>query len=258
MTIMETINTANDLVAQLTGTLKSRDDMRLKNLQQAASLAAIEKSSMEREQARLTKKYGANSAQASAAADHLTLLGQESQALAADITRASLPVPATEAGKFVVYGRILDAQGKGLSSLKVTATDAKGSALATGSSKAEGVFEVSVPLTQKRITGKEAAAAKKEGAAAKIIEGEAASAPPPTVSFQLVITGSKLQQPYTFPETMTATDGRLAYREIVLPGAAGSTGGGTTGGTAGTTGGATTRTQKTKTQTTKTQPTKKK
>jgi hypothetical protein len=211
MTTMETINTANDLVAQLTGTLKSRDDMRLKNLQQAASLAAIEKSSMEREQARLAKKYGSNSAQATAAAEHLILLDQESQAMATDIARASLPVPAAEAEKFVVYGRILDAQGKGLSGLKVTATDAKGAALATGSSKVEGVFEVTVPVTtQKRTTGKEAEAAKKESEAAAV-------APPPPVSLQLVITGNKLWQPYTSPETITAVSGRLAYREITLP-----------------------------------------
>src|SRR5215471_16451030 len=117
MTTMETINTANDLAAQLTATLKSRDDLQLKNLQQAASLAAIEKTSMEREQARLAKKYGANSAQASAAADRLNLMARERDALAADIARASTPAPATKAGEFVVYGRILDAQGKGVPSL---------------------------------------------------------------------------------------------------------------------------------------------
>jgi hypothetical protein len=208
---METINTANDLVAQLTGTLKSRDDLRLKNLQQAAGLAAMEKSSMEREQARLAKKYGANSVQASAADERLALMGQESQALAADIARASLPVPATEAGKFVVYGRITDAQGKGLRGLKVTATDANGSALAIGSSKAEGLFEVRVPMTtQKRTAGKEAQAARKAGEPAAV-------ATPLPVTFQLVITGSKLQRPYTSPETITATAGRLAFREITLP-----------------------------------------
>ncbi len=214
---METINTANDLVAQLKGSLQSRDDVRLKNLQQAASLAAMEKASMEREHARLAKKYGANSAQVAVAASRLTLMAQENDALAADIARASLPVPATEVGKFVVYGRITNAQGKGLSGLKVTATDAKGSVLASGSSKAEGLFEARVPLTtKKRTAGKEAAATKKE-------DEKAAEASLPPVSFQLVITGSKLRQPYTSSETITAVSGRLAYREITLPDTVGRT-----------------------------------
>lgn len=204
---METTNTANDLVAQLVGTLQSRDDMRLANLKQAASLAALEKSAMEKEQARLAEKYGANSAQASAAAARLTLLDQESAALDADIARASIPVPATDAGTFVVYGRIFDAQGKGISGAKVTARDAKGSALASDASKAQGMFEVRVPLVT------QIQAAKKEG--------EAAAAPPSPVSFQLVITERKLEQPYTSPETITATPGRLAFREITLPGSVG-------------------------------------
>lgn len=172
---------------------------------------------MERERARLAKKYGANSAQASAAAEHLTLLGQERQTLAADIARASLPVPATEAGMFVVYGRIITAQGKGLSGLKVTATDVKGSVLSSGSSKAEGLFEARVPLTtKKRTVGEKAVPTKKEN------EG-AAEASPPSVSFKLVITGSKLRQAYTSPETITAVPGRLAYREITLPDTVGRT-----------------------------------
>jgi hypothetical protein len=206
---METTNLANDLVAQLTGTLKSRDDMRLTHLKQAASLAALERSALEREQKRLVKRYGANSSQASAAAGRLTLLDQESAALAADIARASIPVPAVEAGTFVVYGRIFDAQGKGVSGAKLTATDAKGSALADGRSKDQGMFEVRVPLLSQTKAGK-----KKEQADKR--EAEAA-APPEPVGFQLVITGGKLAQPYTSPETITATTGRLAYREITLP-----------------------------------------
>jgi hypothetical protein len=203
MTNMQTTNTSNDVVTKLTGTLASRDAMRLTQLKLAASLVAAERSAIDGEQKRLAKKYGAASPQAVAAANRLTQLDQESAALTADITRTSSPVPAVEAGSFLVCGKIFDAQGKGVSGAKLTAAETSGAELASGTSNVQGAFELRVPLAAQKKAG------KKEDVA------PVAEVP---VSFQLVITGENLDQPYTYPETFTAAAGRLTYREITLPG----------------------------------------
>jgi hypothetical protein len=199
---MDTTNTANDLATELAGILQSRDATRLAQLKQAASLAGAQRSAMETEQKRLMGKYGAGSPQAAAAAQRLALLDQDTTALAGSIARASTPVPAIEAGKCVIYGRLLDAQGKGVSGAKLTATDANGSAIASGASKAQGIFEISVPLQSSR---KSTVKAAEEAAPASV------------VTVQVVITSKDLAQPSTFPETITCIAGRIAYREITLP-----------------------------------------
>jgi len=199
---MDTTNPTNDLATQLAGTLQSRDGLRLAQLKQAASLSAAQKSAMEKEQQRLARKYGASSTQAAAAADRLTALNLESDALADMIARASTPVPVVEPGQFVIYGRLFDPTGAGVSGAKLTANDTNGSPIATGTSKAQGVFEVNVPLQSKGKSSRKAA-------------DEATVDSPVTV--QIVITGKTLPQPYTLPQTITSVAGRSGYLEITLP-----------------------------------------
>jgi hypothetical protein len=200
MVTMPSTNTPNDLARQLAATLASRDATRLTQLKFAASLAAAEQSALQNEQKRLSAKYGATSAQATAAASGLKTLGTENDALTSAIARSSVELPKSDAGQFLVTGTILDANGKGLRGAKITATDANGKALASGSSKVQGQFELRVPVK----------------APAKPAANEAAAQPP--VSLQLVIAHKSLQQPYTYPETFAAVGGRLAYRQIPLTG----------------------------------------
>ncbi len=200
---MEANFTANDLMARVAGALEDRDSARLAELTRAASLVAAEKTAMEAEQKRLAKKYGANSSQAAEASGRLAALEEQHASLAADVIRAGTPTPALEAGTFVVYGRVLDAQGNGVSGAKVVATDASGSSLATATSKSKGLFELRVPLQSRKKT------IKKQGQE----EDQAAETP---VSFHLVVTARHQERPYTSPEILTAVSGRLAYREINL------------------------------------------
>jgi hypothetical protein len=199
---MEITNSTNDLATQLAATLQGRDDLRLSQLKNVASLAAAQRSAMEAEQKRLIEKYGAESPQASAAQNRIAMLDQESATLNDSITRAALPVPALDPESFVVYGRILDAAGIGVGGAKITANNAAGSALSSSTSKAQGIFELRIPSRSiRRKTGKGAA--------------QPQDASPTTI--QLVATGKNIQRAYAFPETMRWIAAGLAYREITLP-----------------------------------------
>jgi hypothetical protein len=193
--------TSNDIVEQLAASLASRDAAWLNQMKYAADLSTAEQSALQVEQQRLARKYGANSTQAAVAAERLTLLGTERSSIATSIARASVELPKLEAGQFLVTGTVLDASGKGLRSAKLAATDDSGAVLAKAASTAQGYFELRVPM--------------KAGAQAKGTEAETTP-----ISFQLVIAEKSLQQPYTYPETLVAVDGRLAYREINIGAAA--------------------------------------
>jgi len=195
--------TINDLVTQLSGSLESRDAIRLAELKRTASLATAEKAAMQTEYARLVKKYGANSQQATEASGRVSALEQQRAGLAGDVTRAATPTPAVEAGVFVVYGRILDDLGGEVAGAKVVAATTDGSALASTSSKSQGMFELRVPLQARKKAAKEE---KKD-------QAEEAS-----VSFQIVVTAKNLERPYVSAEILTGVSKRLAYREIALPG----------------------------------------
>jgi hypothetical protein len=192
---------SKDIVEQLAASLASRDAALLNQMKYAAALSTVEQSALQVEQQRLAKKYGANSTQAAVAAQRLTLLGTESSSIATSIARASVELPKLEAGQFLVTGTILDANRKGLRSAKIAATDNSGAVLAKATSAAQGYFELRVPVR---------AGAQTKGAAAETTP----------ISFQLVITEKSLQQPYTYPDTLVAVDGRLAYREIDIGAAA--------------------------------------
>jgi hypothetical protein len=202
MTDMAVTLTTNDLVTQFSGALESRDATRLSELKRTVSLVAAEKAAMQIEHARLMKKYGANSQQATEASGRVSALEQQRTGLASDVIRAATTTPAVEAGIFVVYGRVLDAQGNPVSGATVAAKGTNGSSLASSTSKSQGAFELRVPL-----------GASKD--ATKIDSLSAVTVSP--VSFQLVVTSSSLELSYTAQEILSGVSGRLAYREITLP-----------------------------------------
>jgi len=194
--------TVNDLVTQFAGVLESKDATRLTELKRAASLVAAEKVAMQTEGKRLAAKYGANSKQAEEAAALVAALEQQQASLAADVIRAGTPTPAVEAANFVVYGRVFDAQGKGVSGAKVLATDVNDGSLASTTTTSQGVFELSVPLQS-----------RKKSAKTESVDAAAQT----SVSFQLLVSAKNLDRPYTSSETLTGLPGLLAYREIRLP-----------------------------------------
>jgi hypothetical protein len=191
-----------DVLSQVSGVMESRDATRLAALQQAASLLALEKTAMQSESERLAAKYGKDSTQAQDAAGRVAAQAQQQAIVAADLLRASTPIPAPEQGTFVVYGRVIDAQGKGVTGAKIAAAGTSGSSLASTSTKGQGSFELRVPLASKRKAS---------------IKTDKASPDESTVSFQLVVSAKSLDRPFTSPEVLTAVSERVAYREISLP-----------------------------------------
>jgi len=130
--------------------MESRDATRLAALQQATSLLALEKTAIQAESDRLAAKYGKDSQQGQGATSRMAAQAQQQAAVVADLLRASTPVPSPEQGTFVVYGRVIDAQGKGLTSAKIVAAGINGSSLVSTSTKGQGAFELRVPLTSRR------------------------------------------------------------------------------------------------------------
>jgi len=191
-----------DLFSQVSGVIESRDATRLAALEQAAALLALEKTAMQAENDRLAAKYGKDSRQAQDGSGRIAALEQQQASVASDLRRASTPIPSPEPGTFVVYGRVIDAQGRGLTGAKIVAASASGSSLASASTKGLGAFELRVPLTSKRKAR---------------IKAEKGSQDESTVNFQLVVSAKNLDRPYTPPEVLTAVSERVAYREIGLP-----------------------------------------
>ncbi len=193
--------TTPDVLSQVSGVMESRDATRLAALQQAASLLALEKTALQAESDRLAAKYGKDSQQAQDAAGRIAAQTQQQAAIASDLLRASTPIPSPEQGTFVVYGRVIDAQGKGVTGAKIVAAGTSGSSLASSSTKSQGSFELRVPLASKRRAS---------------VKTDKGSADETTVNFQLVVSAKSLDRLYTSPEVLTAVSERVAYREISL------------------------------------------
>ena len=172
-------------------------------LRETRSRRVLEKAAIQAESDRLAGKYGKDSQQAQGATSRMAAQAQQQAAVAADLLRASTPIPSPEQGTFVVYGRVIDAQGKGLAGAKIVAADTSGSSLASTSSKGQGAFELRVPLTSRR---------KARNKAEKGSQEES------TVNFQLVVSAKSMDRPYTWPEVLTTVSERVAYGEIGLPG----------------------------------------
>src|SRR5215813_3771590 len=147
---MRTTLTIKELVKQFSGALESRDATRLTNLRLAMSLSTAEKTAMQTEHARLVKKYGENSRQAVEAAARITVIETENASLAAQVIRAGIPIPATAADEFVVYGRVLDTKGTSVTDARLTAVDGSGASLAKASVGSQGVYELRVPLKPRK------------------------------------------------------------------------------------------------------------
>jgi len=191
-----------DVLSQVSGVMESRDATRLAALEQAASLLALEKTAVQAESDRLAAKYGKDSQQAQDAAGRMAAQAQQQAAVGSDLRRASTPIPSPEQGTFVVYGRVIDAQGKGVTGAKIVAAGTSGSSLASTSTKSQGSFELRVPLASKRKAS---------------MKADKASTDEGTVNFQLVVSAKSLDRPYASPGVLTAVSERVAYREISLP-----------------------------------------
>src|SRR6202048_4443095 len=108
---MQITRNPDDLVSTIVGFPAAMDTVRRAEIQRLAAANETERAALEVERERLATKYGAQSAQATAAAARLDYLDKARAALATEVQREMVPVPNRSAENFVVYGRILDPAG---------------------------------------------------------------------------------------------------------------------------------------------------
>jgi hypothetical protein len=194
---MRTTLKPDDLVTTVAGLPATMDTLRRTQVQQLATAHDAERAALDIEQKRLAAKYGAESPQAKAATARLGFLDQARAAISAEILRETIAVPKVNAGEFIVYGRILTADGSAAPGATVTAVEGGGQAIASAASADLGVFELHVPVAQQSAQG---------------LTGSGSVA-----AFQLDVSFSNIRTPFRYAEVFQPIGGRLAYREITLP-----------------------------------------
>jgi hypothetical protein len=187
------IRNPNDLISSIAGFPAAMDAVRRTEVQRLAAANETERSALEVERTRLATKYGAQSAQATAAAARLDYLDKARSALATEVQRDMIPVPELSAENFVIYGRILDPAGSGVQGADVTAVSSGARSVANTTSIEQGVFELHVPLAQ--------------------LSDEKATAEP---TFQLEVRATRIAKPFFSDEVFHAAGGRMMYRDIIL------------------------------------------
>jgi hypothetical protein len=182
------------------------DGLRLASLGGLIALRTAERAAAIVEQRRLVAKYGSESDQAQTAAARLIQLDLELAGIAAEIIRQESVTPETGPDRFVVYGRVLNAKGQGLTKVTVAAINSKRVAIASTESADLGRFELVVLLKRAgaQTTGQD------KGPTAESIDSA-------QLTFQLHLTHRKAKLSYLFDEVFVAVGGQMAYREITVP-----------------------------------------
>jgi hypothetical protein len=195
-----TINQPEDLVAALIAAPENADSLRLTQLQRFFDLNAAEHTGLQLEQTRLEAKYGEGSPQAVAAAARLAGLNRERASIDAELARASMPVPASSADRFIIFGRVLSLTGEVVGGVKVAAVDAAGNQLAAVAVGDRGAFALPVPVTKPSTIG----------------TPDHPPATQPTGPFHLQVFGPKELLVFKGEEEFDAVGDRIAYREIIV------------------------------------------
>jgi hypothetical protein len=196
-----TINLTDDLLAAFIAAPDAADALRLAQLKRFLDVNTAERAGLQLELKRLQAKYGEGSAQAVAAAARLAGLDREQASLNAELERASMPMPASSAGQFIVFGRALVSTGEALAGARVTAVDAAGAQVASATVGDRGAFELPVPVTKGGTTG----------------APDHPSVAQPTGPFHLQVVGPKELLLFKGDEEFEAVGDRIAYREIIVP-----------------------------------------
>jgi len=204
---MEIRTKQNDMVSTLTAMPQMCDNIRATELQRLSDFSELEHTAAKAELKRLTAKYGAAAPQTLSAARSVERLDIERASIRAEIARQAIPAPDTRTDSFVIYGRVLDAEGEPLRKTTITAVGANGATLAKAAAGTNAVFKLSVPIRQPGSTP------KKEGSAAE----EPEITTPTPLTFQLQISRSKSRLVFKYDEVFQAMSDRLTFREILVP-----------------------------------------
>ncbi|MGA9772093.1 MAG: carboxypeptidase-like regulatory domain-containing protein [Blastocatellia bacterium] len=106
----------------------------------------LQESAFKLEQSRLAAKYGSDSQQAKMIQSRLDLLSRQRSEIKLQLGRFSVATPKTSADTFVVYGRIINQDGDGISGLKVSVINKKLETVGHDTTDENGLFNVSLPV----------------------------------------------------------------------------------------------------------------
>jgi hypothetical protein len=116
-------------------------------LSHADEIAAVQSVRLNRESLRLNRKYGAGSPEAIQAGRRMDQHKSYRRALVMEFDRATVPVPASDAGAATAYGRVFSADGKPQPGMVVEAVGAAdGKALGRATTGADGAYLIKVPV----------------------------------------------------------------------------------------------------------------
>jgi hypothetical protein len=189
------------------------DAMRLEGLRHAQTAAEARVDALRQERARLVAKYGADAPQVALADARIeTQQGVVTRARA-DIERAEMPRPQFGGNVAVIYGRVVDDGGTGLSGYTVLARDAREAARGRALSGERGAFQITldggaVEREAPRVRRK----AKEPVASAEASSGGASAGGPVTLE---VSKGKNVVA--RRDEALEVQPGTAAYVELVVP-----------------------------------------
>lgn len=217
--------TYGEVAKNLNDGLENFDPARLAGLQQLQRVRAAKSTSLQREQARLTEKYGANHARVTtvvAKAEANRLLQRD---LSYGIERAQTPPVQADPKAWTLHGHVRDSSRKGIDNLTVALYDDKGQwieELGHACTDAHGYFRLTVkpegsPDKQEAVDTKQGAEVKdaQETLARAAREKDAAASR--RAAYTRVTNNQKVTL-YIDREPTVPKLGEVIYREIIIDG----------------------------------------
>jgi PASTA domain len=132
----------------------------------ADEIAVAQSVRFKREALRLARKYGAQSPRAIGALSRIDLHNVYRRALARELARATVPVPAVDAAAATLYGRVLGADDEPQRKFVVQALDsASGKTAGRAVTGSDGVYLITIPLRDTAVVTLSATAPKAKGSA---------------------------------------------------------------------------------------------
>jgi hypothetical protein len=118
--------------------------IRLASLALAAKLDAAKLRSLKLEHARVRARYGERTPELERIDAAFDAAVASVKIAALDVQRARLPPIKPTADKAVVHGRVVDAEGKGMNAVTVTAHDSDGKSIGSSKSDAAGYYHIAL------------------------------------------------------------------------------------------------------------------
>ncbi len=203
-----------EIAKELNQGLENADPARLAGLQQLARMRAIRRTSMEREQARLSQKLGAAHPRVAALNRKLEANRELERDIALGISRARTPAIRPDAGAWILHGHVRNQARNGLPGLTVALYDEKNKwieVLGYACTDADGYFRLTARLDATDAVGT-APEVNQLQKAATSFAGKAAA----WGAAYIHVTDGQGATLYVGESVLTPKPGEVVYREIIL------------------------------------------